>query len=280
MPPRDVMIAAIASPLDALMNTLHWQVHPGNGPYLLLVHGFLSSRAQWTLNLQALAEVCQPVTVELWGHGRSPEATALCDYTPDSYLRQFEVIRSALGAQQWLLCGQSLGAALTLRYALTYPQHVIGQVFTNSNSALATEAMIEQRKHDAKAAIADIRERGLAAVEALRVHPRHAKRLPESAHTELLADAALINPQAIANSYEALNPIASVRPQVRNLTVPTAMAVGVYEKRFTLHREFAEREIPALTTWELEAGHAVNIQDADQFNRLVPAFFQSCLADL
>ena len=33
---------------------LHVDVHDGNGPYLLLVHGMLSSRVQWMPNLDAL----------------------------------------------------------------------------------------------------------------------------------------------------------------------------------------------------------------------------------
>src|SRR5437870_13580594 len=51
---------------------LYYDVHAGTGPYVLLVHGFLSSRTQWRLNLAALARVMRPVVVELWGHGRSP----------------------------------------------------------------------------------------------------------------------------------------------------------------------------------------------------------------
>ena len=33
-------------------------VHPGEGPPMLLMHGFLSSRSQWRANLAALAAVC------------------------------------------------------------------------------------------------------------------------------------------------------------------------------------------------------------------------------
>ena len=29
------------------LTDLYWEVHPGQGPPMLLVHGFLSSRAQW-----------------------------------------------------------------------------------------------------------------------------------------------------------------------------------------------------------------------------------------
>ena len=65
------------------MSTLYWEVHEGNGPHVLLVHGFLSSRAQWRLNIESMSRYCTPVVVELWGHGRSPEPERPEDYLPD-----------------------------------------------------------------------------------------------------------------------------------------------------------------------------------------------------
>ena len=76
---------------------LHWQTHGGNGPYLLLVHGMLCSRAQWLWNLPALKRVCRPVTVELWGHGRSPSPETVGHYAPKHYITEFEAIREQLG---------------------------------------------------------------------------------------------------------------------------------------------------------------------------------------
>jgi pimeloyl-ACP methyl ester carboxylesterase len=65
---------------------LHCDVHEGDGPFLLLVHGSL--------------------------------------YHPDAYVAAFETLRERLGASRWLVCGQSLGATLTLRYALDHPERV------------------------------------------------------------------------------------------------------------------------------------------------------------
>jgi len=118
---------------------LHVEVHHGDGPYALLVHGILSSRAQWLPNLDAVRTVCRPVVVELWGHGRSPEPSDPEAYTPDAYVEAFDRVRRSLGVESWLIIGQSLGAALTLRYALSHPERAIAQVFTNSSSALADE---------------------------------------------------------------------------------------------------------------------------------------------
>jgi 2-succinyl-6-hydroxy-2,4-cyclohexadiene-1-carboxylate synthase len=115
---------------------LYVEVLQGNGPYLLLVHGFLSCRAYWMLNLEALSKVSRPVVVELLGHGRSPTPDSAEPYRPESYIRAFEKIRKRLGITQWLLCGQSMGAGLTLRYALDNPEHIMAHVFTNTNSGL------------------------------------------------------------------------------------------------------------------------------------------------
>ena len=103
---------------------LYYEVHEGDGPYLLLVHGLLSSRAQWRPNLRALQRVSRPVVVELLGHGRSPAPHGPDAYRPDAYSRAFEELREALGAERWLVCGQSLGAALTFRYALSHPERL------------------------------------------------------------------------------------------------------------------------------------------------------------
>ena len=253
---------------------LHWEEHPGCGPPMLFVHGFLSSRAQWRENLDPLGAVCRPVVVELWGHGRSPAGRSPEDYSAAGYLAQIEALRERLGVERWCLCGQSLGASLTLRYSLAFPERVIAQVFTNSNSAFATKEIIVERRQLAAQAIADIDARGLAAVEDLPVHPRRARRLPPRLHNELLADARRIAPRAIADSYRHLNVDVSVRDAARTISVPTMMVCGSYEKRFAPHRDYAAENVPGLRVVDLAAGHAVNAERHDEFNAAVAAFLR------
>ena len=241
---------------------------------MLFVHGFLSSRAQWRANLRPLGAVCRPVVAELWGHGRSPPGASPHDYSAAGYLDQFEAIRACLGAQRWHLCGQSLGASLTLRYSLAFPERVVAQVFTNSNSAFATAGIIAERRRLAAAAIADVEARGLAAVEDLPVHPRRARRLPPGLHAEMVADARRIAPRAVADSYRHLNVDVSVREAARSISVPTLMVCGRYEKRFAAHRDYAEAHVPGLRIVDLPAGHAVNAERAEEFNEAVARFLR------
>jgi pimeloyl-ACP methyl ester carboxylesterase len=48
---------------------------------------------------------------------------------------------------------------------------------------------------------------------------------------------------------------------------------GKREKRFKARRDFAESHMPLLDIVDLNAGHAVNIDAADEFNQAVTAFF-------
>ena len=100
---------------------LYYETHGTGGPYLLLVHGMLSSRAQWMANVAALSGFCRPVICELFGHGRSPSPPSPDAYWPDNYVSEFEMIRKDLDCKEWFICGQSLGASLTLRYSLAHP---------------------------------------------------------------------------------------------------------------------------------------------------------------
>jgi 2-succinyl-6-hydroxy-2,4-cyclohexadiene-1-carboxylate synthase len=251
---------------------LSYDVHPGNGPAMLLIHGFLSSRAQWALNLPALARVARPVVIELWGHSRSPAPEEPADYAPDAYIEAIERLRRRLGIERWVLCGQSFGAALTMRYALTYPQHVIAQVFTNSSAALADAAWVQARRASASAQAAMIDRDGLAALEKLPVHPCHARRLPAAVHAALLADAQLHTPRGIAQTLRYSSPNVSVRERVKHLQVPTLLVCGEREQRFAANRAFAERDIPGLQVVPTPAGHAVNIEAADMFNKAAVDF--------
>jgi pimeloyl-ACP methyl ester carboxylesterase len=254
--------------------TLHTDVHAGNGPFLLLVHGFLSGRSQWGPNLGALSRVCRPVVVELWGHGRSPSPDDTALYHPDAYVEAFEQLRQELGAARWFICGQSLGGALTLRYSLTHPERLMAQIFTNSNAGLADAEWIAARRTSALQQAEAIEQNGRDALEALPVHPIRSRRLPAEAKAALLEDAALHNPRGIARTlrYTTLN--APVAERVCDIRVPTLLVCGERERRFAPRRVFAEREIPGLIVVGVEAGHAVNIEAAEVFNRAAVDFIR------
>ncbi len=269
------MDATIYSTLDANMNVSvlpHYEVIKGNGPHLLMVHGILSSRAQWRDNLEALRAVCCPVVCELFGHGRSPSPTDFRCYSPEYYIACFEAIRMQIGIETWNVLGYSLGAGLTIQYCISHPQHITLQAFTNSTSAFSTLEATLQYRQNGDALIARYESGGRVAIEAIPVHPKYAKRLPDHVKAALLDDCKLLDPAGVARTIVHTNGYSSVRQILHKNTVPALLLCGALEERFKPLKEYARQNMPNLRIVDLEAGHAVNAEQPERFNRELSAF--------
>lgn len=257
---------------------LYYETHGTHGPYVLLVHGFLSSRAQWLPNLDSLTGFCRPVVVELFGHGRSASPDDPGSYTPEHYVDEFENVRAALRCERWFVCGQSLGAALTLCYAFDHPERVLAHVFTNSNSALAEPGWAERVRPAMQAQARGLEAQGHDALAQHPLNPARARRLPPAVKKAFAEDVSLHDVRGIANTGLYTVPDSSVRERVGENDAPALLIVGGREERFAGHRRFAEQNMPRLEVTALDAGHAVNLEVPDEFNAAVEAFIRRNLA--
>lgn len=254
------------------MPRLAVKIHDGTGPYLLLVHGLLASRAAWMPNLPALARVARPVVVELWGHGRSPTPEDTRHYHPDAYVEQLDGIRAELGADRWFICGLSLGAALTIRYALDRPDRVIGHVFTNSSSAFGDADWIENLRPVLAADADRMVAQGRRALENHPLNPSRGRRLPPEVRERLVADCARHDPVGVARTLLHTVPASPVRDRIHANERPALLVAGRFESAFADHRAHAEVTMPKLRVVDADAGHAVNLEAGQTFDEAVAAF--------
>jgi len=250
---------------------LHVDVHPGDGPPVLMVHGVMAGRALWTANIEALRAVATPVVVELLGHGRSPSPDDARWYRPDAYMEHFESLRVQLGVERWLLIGQSLGASLTLRYALDHPQRIIGHVMTNSLSALA-ERTGDAAELDTTAR--GIEERGRPGLVTNRLNPARARRIVDDVRESLAADQHLLEPAAIGAAVRHTVLGSSQRMRVAENCVPTLIVAGTREAAFEEPCRHAENNMPLVDVVRVDAGHAPNAEVPERFNHAVISFIE------
>lgn len=225
-------------------------------------------------NIEALQKVCTPVVVELYGHGRSPAPEEKSAYYPDNYLAQFELIREEIGCENWFLCGYSLGAGLTIKYALEYPERVVAHLFTNSTSGFSTlESRLSLLDNETEI-LEKYRVGGINEVDRIAVHPRNAKKIPVKVKQALLKDCELLNPMGVARTLLYTNGRVSVRDEVSNNSRDALLICGSQEKRFLPFKAFAISNMPLLRVIEMDAGHAVNAEAAADFNAQVAGFIK------
>ncbi|MDB5064236.1 MAG: hypothetical protein JWM18_670 [Chloroflexi bacterium] len=95
----------------------------GQGPPVVLTHGFATSSEVWARQVEALAGSHSVATWDLRGHGRS--APPQGPYTREAALADLAAVVVQAGAPA-LLAGHSVGGYLSLAHALAHPETVAG----------------------------------------------------------------------------------------------------------------------------------------------------------
>jgi pimeloyl-ACP methyl ester carboxylesterase len=121
--------------------SLHY-ITAGEGPDVILLHGFLGNLAVWHLYMMPiLRREFKVLTYDLRGHGYS-EMTPT-GYTPKVMAEDLLGLMDALGIKKATLMGHSYGADIALYFALKHPDRV--------DKILALEpglaALVEERKN-------------------------------------------------------------------------------------------------------------------------------------
>ena len=252
---------------------LYFEVHGETGYPVLLMHGFLSSRAHWIPNLPALIDNgFRPIVLELLGHGNSNTPDAPEQYHPQHYVQQFEAIRETLGIERWLLCGQSLGAALVLNYAYTCPERTTALAFTNSRAVMMEPT---ERKEALEAFQREVAEKGQRIIAESPMNPARSRRLRADIKALLMAHNAQMSLSAYENAMCHTVPYAGVKHRLKDNTCPVLHVFGQRERTFQADRDYIAEHMANCQVVDLEhAGHAVNLDDAEGFNQAVITFFK------
>lgn len=248
----------------------------GQGPPLVLLHGFPLSRAMWSAQVAALRDRFAVITPDFRGFGESdppgdPEHT-----TMDTYAGDVLRLLDALGYDRVILGGLSMGGYVLFR-VLARAADRIGALVIADSRAGADSDEGRQRRH---AAIARIRAEGTAGfltdfvaglvgstTKAQRPRVVEAvKRIcgspPESALTGALG--------AMASRPDS-------RPLLASITVPTLVLVG--DEDMLTPQDAAKEMASAIRGARLvtipAAGHLSNLEAPEVFNNALLDFVRT-----
>jgi pimeloyl-ACP methyl ester carboxylesterase len=91
-------------------------------PPLVLVHGYVGSRDDWTKVAPELARHRRVITFDHRGHGESTNVGDPSAYTFDMLVGDLEAVIDAIGPAPVHLLGHSMGGVIAQRYALRHPE--------------------------------------------------------------------------------------------------------------------------------------------------------------
>jgi pyruvate dehydrogenase E2 component (dihydrolipoyllysine-residue acetyltransferase) len=244
---------------------------PVNAPHLVFVHGLGGSFTTWALNLPAFADRFRICALDLAGAGSSAKPDT--DYSVPALARFLARFLDALGPdwQRVSLVGHSLGGAVALAFAGSYPQRT-EQVILVDSAGLGPEidrtAIDLMRsaptRENLRAELAYFFAQPGMVQQAL-VDQLYQQRMQPGAYDALVATAAA----AFSEGQQQVD----LRDTLAELDVPVLVVWGEADAVLPVaHAQVANRASRSRLEVFVDSGHCPHIERADAFNQLVLSF--------
>ncbi len=250
----------------------------GDGPPLVLLHGFTGCAANWRSHMALFAKRFQTVAIDLLGHGDSDSPTDSERYRMERCAEDLLAVFDQLGLPRVNLLGYSMGGRVALHVAAAHPERLAALILESASPGLADPAERRARVASDEALASRIEREGLEAfVNDWEWLPLFASqsRLPMSARDGLRAQRLRNNPRGLANSLRSLGTGAQIPlwDRLPELQTPTLLIAGVLDQKFAaIAGSMAEALPKARLALVSEAGHTVHFEQPEVFDKLVLEF--------
>ena len=252
----------------------------GDGPPLLLLHGFTGSLRNWDALTDVLAATHRVIRVDLPGHG----ATELPQHPKRASMAQVAddlcALLRALDAAPAHVLGYSMGARLALNLALQHPECVARLVLESGSPGLKTEDERASRRASDEAQAQRIEADGVEAfVDAWETLPLWStqKTLGDDARAHLRQLRMQNTAVGLALSLRAMGAgtQASLWPQLEQLRAPTLLITGFEDGKFDMIAREMHAAAPHLRHESvMNAGHAVHLEAPATYAQIVKQFLE------
>ena len=237
---------------------LYYEVH-GEGPVVLLTHGYSATGEMWRGQVAALSKNHMLVLWDMRGHGRSDYPADQSEYSEEKTVADMAAVLDAVGAKQAIIGGLSLGGYMSLAFHASHPQRVRALMLFDTGPGFKKDEARAKWNETANKRAADFDARGLDALnssdEVKLVRHRDAKGLAGAARGMLA--------QKTDRVIQSLERIA----------VPTLVLVGANDTNFLAATDYMAAKIKGATKVVIpDAGHAANLHQPARFNQAVEAF--------
>lgn len=120
--------------------------HGGEAPCIVLLHGYLETRAIWEPFTPYLIEHFRLICLDLPGHGNSGIWGKT--HSMDDLAGSVRAVLNAEKLERVFLVGHSMGGYVTMAFAELYPQHLWGYVLFHSTSFADTDEKRSNRDRE------------------------------------------------------------------------------------------------------------------------------------
>jgi len=238
---------------------LHYEVH-GRGPVILLSHGYSATSKMWRGQIEPLTHAHTLALWDMRGHGQSDSPEDLAAYSEAATVGDMAAILDAIGAEDAIVGGLSLGGYMSLAFYRAHPARVKALLIVDTGPGFRKDEARARWNATAIGTAERLEREGLAA---LRSRTREVATGDHRSADGLARAARGMLTQRDASVIDCLPTIA----------VPSLVIVGADDTPFLNAADYMANKIPGAEKVIIpDAGHAANIDRPDAFNDAVTRF--------
>lgn len=236
-------------------------------PYLVFLHGFLGTGAVYSPLIKILSRVCNPILIDLAGHGGTDFPQKAQRYHLTHQLNDLLRLIHTLDQHKILLYGYSMGGRLALQFAVRHPQLLQGLILESTSSGIEGFGELRKRLHVDHERAQEIMQNYPEFLERWNRLPMFKGGQPDAQqYAHYMEIQRLQQPINIANSLigfsAALMP--DIKPLLRALPIPVCLLAGEYDPTYVHHSERLRQDIPESTMHVVsKAAHRVHLDRPD-----------------
>jgi pimeloyl-ACP methyl ester carboxylesterase len=238
---------------------LYYEVH-GEGPVILLTHGYGSTAQMWRGQIDALTATHKLVVWDMRGHGQSDSPDDLAEYSEAKTVADMAALLDAVAAETAIIGGLSLGGYMSLAFHRTHPERTRALLIFDTGPGYRNDEAREGWNQNAIRRAERLERDGLGQL---------ARGSAEVASAQHRSAAGLAN----AARGMLTQKTSAVLESLPTVAVPALVVVGANDTPFLAASDYMAAKIPGAQKVVIEnAGHAANIDQPQAFNAAVTAF--------
>jgi len=241
---------------------IYYEVH-GDGPPLILTHGYSSTSAMWQGQVAALSKQHKLVLWDMRGHGQSDYPEDPAAYSEALTVGDIAALLDEVGAKTAIVGGLSLGGYMSLAFYRAHPERVAALLIIDTGPGFKKDDAREAWNRRAFDTAERFEREGLAVLQSA---SRERSTVSHRDATGLARAARGMLTQRDARVIELL-------PDIK---VPSLIVVGADDTPFLAASDYMAAKIPGAKKVVIPAaGHAVNIDQPHAFIDAVLPFLNS-----
>jgi pimeloyl-ACP methyl ester carboxylesterase len=231
---------------------IHYEIH-GDGPSLILTHGYSSTSAMWQGQIAALSKHHKLILWDMRGHGQSDYPENPAAYSEALTVGDIAALLDTAGADKAIVGGLSLGGYMSLAFYRAHPERVSALLIIDTGPGFKKDGAREVWNKRALDTAERFERDGL---DVLKSASRERSTVSHRDASGLAGAARGMLTQRDARVIEVL-------PEIK---VPSLVVVGADDTPFLAASDYMAAKIPGARKVVIPAaGHAVNIDQPQAF---------------